>query len=88
MAQSTERVLSQGDLSLLSDAPLSPSGRDFFGFRIYAEAIASLIDNEITDTPITISITAPWGGGKTSVAEMVRRRLDERVVSRGTSAPS
>jgi hypothetical protein len=54
---------------------------------VYAEAIASLIDNELTDTPITIAITAPWGGGKTSVAKMVRRRLDERMAARGNERP-
>jgi hypothetical protein len=75
-------------LWLLSDAPLGPSGRDYFGFRVYAEAVASLIDNEITDTPITIALSAPWGGGKTSVALMVRRRLAERAASSGNARPA
>ena len=63
------------------------SGRDYFGFRVYAEAIASLVDNDITETPLTIALSAPWGGGKTSVAMMVRRRLEERTASRDGDRP-
>ena len=74
-------------VTLLSDAPLAADSRDFFGSGVYAEAIASLIDNEVTDTPIMIAIAAPWGGGKTSVALQVRRRLDERTASRGQERP-
>ncbi len=74
-------------MSILSDAPIGTSNRDFFGFRVYAEAIASPIDNEITNTPLTIAISAPWGGGKTSVARMVQLRLEERAGSRGNDRP-
>jgi hypothetical protein len=54
---------------------------------VYADAIASLIDNDITETPLTIAVSAPWGGGKTSVAKMVRWRLAERTASRGRDRP-
>src|SRR5215213_8491358 len=74
-------------VALLSDSPLRDASRDYFGFAVYAEAIASLIDNELTDTPLTIALSAPWGGGKTSVARMVRRRLAERTASRGHDRP-
>ena len=87
MAKSTQRGAGPAGVALLSDAPLGDSSRDYFGFRVYAEAIASLIDNELTDTPLTIALSAPWGGGKTSVAKMVRRRLDDRTASRGHDRP-
>jgi hypothetical protein len=48
---------------------------------------ASLIDNDITETPLTIAVSAPCGGGKTSVAKMVRWRLAERTASRGRDRP-
>jgi len=64
-------------LELLSDTPLGDPERDFFGFRAYAESLAYLIDDERTDTPLTVAISAPWGGGKTSVALMADRLLRE-----------
>jgi hypothetical protein len=87
MADSSERAPPPTGVAILSDAPLGDASRDYFGFRVYAEAIASLIDNELTDTPLTIALSAPWGGGKTSVAKMVRRRLAERSAARGHDRP-
>lgn len=66
-----------GRLDLLSDTPLDDPELDFFGFRAFAESLAYLIDDERTDTPLTVAISAPWGGGKTSVALMVDRLLRE-----------
>jgi hypothetical protein len=87
MTESKIRARSPAGVAILSDAPLDDSNRDYFGFRVYAEAIASLIDNDLTDTPLTIAVSAPWGGGKTSVARMVRHRLAERAASRGQDRP-
>ncbi|MCA1681126.1 MAG: KAP family NTPase, partial [Actinobacteria bacterium] len=87
MATKEKRALSPTGVAILSDAPLDDANRDYFGFRVYAEAIASVIDNDLTDTPLTIAVSAPWGGGKTSVAKMVRHRLAERTASRGQDRP-
>lgn len=87
MTEKEKRALSPTGVAILSDAPLDDANRDYFGFRVYAEAIASLIDNDLTDTPLTIAVSAPWGGGKTSVAKMVRHRLAERTASRGQDRP-
>lgn len=59
----------------LSDKPLDSDAEDRLGFKPYADAIAELIDNPETDTPLTIAINASWGAGKTSLARMIERRL-------------
>ena len=87
MADSTHRAVAPTGVAILSDAPLGGLSLDYFGFSVYAEAIASLIDNDLTETPLTMAVSAPWGGGKTSVARMVRQRLDERTASRRNNRP-
>jgi hypothetical protein len=37
-------------------------------FEAYAEAIASLVDDPSTATPLTIAVNAPWGAGKSLLA--------------------
>jgi len=49
---------------------------DALGYEIYAEAIAVFIRNPETKPPLTISIQAAWGGGKTSLMHMVERAID------------
>ena len=72
------------DVRLLSDEPIASSAADYFGFSAFAAALAEIIDNEETSTPLTIALSAPWGAGKTSVAKMIERDLKERVAARGT----
>lgn len=67
---------------LLSDAPLNDEADDQFGAADYARALAEILDNERTDTPLTVAVSAPWGAGKTSVASMVQQLLERRVVER------
>ena len=68
---------------LLSDRPWTGDDVDHLGFNAYADALAELIDNPETDTPLTIAISAEWGAGKTSLAKMVERRLKHRPAERG-----
>lgn len=60
---------------LLSDTPVDGDEQDTLGRAVLAEALAELIDSERTDTPLTIAISAPWGAGKTSTAQLMERRL-------------
>ncbi|MFE6923361.1 P-loop NTPase fold protein [Nocardia sp. NPDC057663] len=55
----------------------------------YANAIASFIQHESTQPPLTIGVKAPWGAGKTSLMRMVQKRLDPGVGEDpfGTSPP-
>ncbi|TLF66853.1 serine protease [Nocardia asteroides NBRC 15531] len=45
----------------------------------YANAIASFIQHDATQPPLTIGVKAPWGAGKTSLMRMVQKRLDPGV---------
>lgn len=49
---------------------------DVLGFRAYAYAIYRFMTNPETKSPLTISIQAPWGGGKTSMMKMIRAYID------------
>jgi KAP family P-loop domain len=64
-------------LRIVSDTPIDDPRRDYFGFRAFSESLAYLIVDDETETPVTVAISAPWGGGKTSVARMAERQLKE-----------
>jgi KAP family P-loop domain len=70
-------------IDLLSDAPIAEEALDYFGFASFASALAGIIDNERTATPLTIALSAPWGAGKTSVAQLIEGQLRRRVGARG-----
>jgi KAP family P-loop domain len=68
---------------LLSDRPLISARDDSLGFAAYADALAGIIGDSRTDTPLTIAISAEWGAGKTSLAKMIEGKLlDEQVFPR------
>jgi KAP-like P-loop domain-containing protein len=69
-------------MKMLGDRPARDKD-DRLDFKPYADALAELIDNDATETPLTIAITAPWGAGKTSLAEMVAARLERLPRQRG-----
>jgi hypothetical protein len=54
-----------------------PTLSDTLGYQMYAYAIAKFLTDRGTTAPISISIQAPWGGGKTSLMRMVRSMLDK-----------
>ncbi len=49
---------------------------DKLGYAEYARAIFHFLRDPRTHPPLTISIQAPWGGGKTSLMRMIQRELD------------
>ncbi|HVM46103.1 MAG TPA: P-loop NTPase fold protein, partial [Candidatus Thermoplasmatota archaeon] len=74
---SPEEIEAAG-LGMVGDRPWRRGDPDHLEYAHYAEALASLIDNEETATPLTLSINAAWGAGKSSLGEMVRQRIDRR----------
>jgi hypothetical protein len=81
-----ERRPGRGPLQQVSDKPVERSTEDRLGFQAYADALAELIDNVETDTPMTIAISGPWGGGKTSLSNLVAEQLNRRTRARGAPA--
>ncbi len=74
-------------LRMLSDTPLTDPRADAFGYRVYARALADLVDSEGTSTPLTVAVSAPWGAGKTSVARMVELQLHDWTQQRDGERP-
>jgi hypothetical protein len=62
-----------------------PTSIDRLGHDRLVDALAALLNGGRTTFPLTIAISAPWGGGKSSVMRLLRDRLiaeDERRVQR------
>lgn len=60
---------------------------DTLGYRAYAYAISRFMTHPKTCPPLTISIQAPWGGGKTSLMRMIQRELDPQAPGLPGSTP-
>jgi hypothetical protein len=73
------------DVWMLSDRPLENrfAEQDRFQFKDYASALAAVLDHEKTETPFTMAINAPWGAGKTTLANMIAEQLLQRPKDRG-----
>ena len=55
---------------------------DELGFDAYAYTIYKFLIHNNTKPPLTISIQAPWGGGKTSLMRMIQKRLDPKALEK------
>ena len=51
---------------------------DELGYTTYAYAVYKFLMHKDTKPPLTISIQAPWGGGKTSLMRMIQKNLDPK----------
>lgn len=61
---------------LVQDGPLRLKDPDPLGFRKIAFGLSRFLRNEKTLPPLTISISGPWGSGKTSIMNMLREDLE------------
>jgi len=53
---------------------------DMLGYGAYSHAIFKFLTSDKTSPPLTISIQAPWGGGKTSLMRMIQNELDPDII--------
>jgi hypothetical protein len=51
---------------------------DQLGYDSYADAIRDFLTDAATPPPLSISIQAPWGAGKSSLMRQIRNKLDPR----------
>lgn len=58
---------------------------DRLGYKGYARAIRHFILHPLSEPPLSISIQAPWGAGKTSLMRMIQEELDEEAVTAAQS---
>ena len=61
---------------VLSDKPIDDVDDDLLGFRSYAQALADLINDPKTTTPLVLAINAPWGAGKSSLGRILQSILE------------
>jgi formylglycine-generating enzyme required for sulfatase activity len=52
-----------------------PTGRDALDFAPYVDALAEILLDPATRTPLTLGIFGSWGSGKTSLMTMLRHRV-------------
>lgn len=62
-----------------TDKPVNTLGDDIFGITQYISGLNEFILE--CDTPMTIAIQGDWGSGKTSMMNMIREQLGNRVVT-------
>jgi len=55
----------------------NPSEVDLLGFEDVVDVVESIVTRADMD-PVTVGVNAPWGGGKTTVLQLLKRRLDGR----------
>jgi KAP-like P-loop domain-containing protein len=65
--------LTRGDL--ISNRALDEDGEDQFGYRPIAGRVAETLT--VLDPPLTVGLFGPWGSGKSSMFELLRRELKE-----------
>jgi hypothetical protein len=79
-AQQPQQESSSSQNVILGPSPYIASDKwtrdDSLGYGDYAHAIARFLTHDKTKSPLSISIQAPWGGGKTSLMRMVQKELD------------
>jgi len=62
----------------------TPSDVDQIWGGVYIQALADFIRHEETTPPLVIGINAPWGAGKTSLMEALRKEIDNEVQKSAT----
>ena len=60
---------------LASDAPITDERQDVLGQAQVARTVAYFLQNDRTEAPLTLAVTGEWGTGKSSVLNLVRKRL-------------
>jgi hypothetical protein len=66
----------------LGDHPIARVADDKLDFADYAVALANLVDNPATETPLTLAVHAAWGVGKSSLGKMIQDRLGDKPAAR------
>lgn len=60
-----------------TDKPVEKIENDTFGIGMYVDGLCNFIVN--CDSPMTISIQGDWGSGKTSMMNMIKEKISDKV---------
>src|SRR2546428_546266 len=80
-------AVAQGDLPSVRSRTVAdvPATEDHLGFTAFVGALDGLLNDQQTTFPVTLGVTAPWGGGKSSVMRQLQIRLQHRSAGSGRS---
>ncbi len=74
----------------MTDQPTSPpipddlpTGKDTLDFAPYVDALADILLDPHTHTPLTLGVFGSWGAGKTSLMTMLRDRVQAEESTAG-----
>lgn len=59
------------------DKPITSSSEDILGYSNFSKSVAELIHNRTSSDGFVISLSAPWGYGKTSCINLVKEQLKD-----------
>lgn len=62
----------------IKDLPILTSKDETLGVLPYIDSLSEFILS--CDTPMTISIQGDWGSGKTSVMNMIKEQIEDKVI--------
>lgn len=71
---STTPLAAHGSMPLRDD---NPSEIDLLGFEDVVDVVQEIVLRRDLD-PVTVGVNAPWGGGKTTVLQLLNARLSDR----------
>lgn len=74
------RKLSNAAMAVHQTMPLrddNPSAIDLLGFEDVVDVVEEIVRRRDLD-PVTVGVNAPWGGGKTTVLHLLKKRLADR----------
>jgi hypothetical protein len=79
--ETIDKIFSLSDQLKLSSSIANDrwTTNDTLGYMIYAIGLAKFISHELTQAPLSISIQAPWGGGKTSMMRILRDLIEKNA---------
>lgn len=61
-----------------TDMPVERLERDLMDIKVYVESLSEFILD--CDTPMTIAIQGDWGSGKTSMMNMIKQKVESKIV--------
>jgi predicted KAP-like P-loop ATPase len=70
------------DVRRYDDGPIEEVGHDLYGFDPFAKTVADSIRNLRSPHGSVVALNGPWGSGKSSTVNLIRRHLTDLVEDR------
>lgn len=75
------KVVANKDNAFIIDNPIESFEEDVFGRRQFAESMAGkILDTQPVKGSFAVSIVAPWGNGKTSFINLIKKSMSDKAI--------